>query len=50
LDLISALHFPTVVRDTHGVESCWENKGAPTLPFLSWVAWWCQCMNGLLLW
>lgn len=28
--------FPQWWRDTVGVGSCWENKGAPTLPFLSW--------------
>lgn len=38
MDLISVLHVPMVMRDTGGVESCWENKGAPALPFLSWVS------------
>lgn len=37
MDLILALHVPIVMRDNSGVGSYWEFKGAPTLPFLSWV-------------
>lgn len=28
MDLISVPHVPIVMRDTVGVGSCWENKGA----------------------